>query len=425
MTLIISGSYLEGTISAPPSKSHMQRACAMALLHEGRTVIQNAGYSDDDKSALRIIQSMGASVSADNGSVLVHSAAGGNWPTAVVDCGESGLAARLFSPIASLSANEITITGHGSLLKRSMAPLNDLLPPLGVRLIDFGGLLPYKCKGPLQPGDITVDGSMSSQFLSGLLMALAFAAKSKCSVWVKDLKSRPYVDLTLEVLATFGIHVRNDRYERFEIDPATFMKSADPVNVQIEGDWSSAAVWLAAAAVNGYVRITGLQKESRQADKALTDVLERAGAILQWHDDGIEVCAGKSLQSFDYDATHTPDLFPVMAVMAGACSGISSIKGLGRLIHKESNRKETIVSLLDSLGIAHRTEEQTLYVHGPANWKSVHADGCNDHRIVMAVTLAAIISGKEIHLSGAEAINKSYPDFFRDLAILGGSAIPI
>ncbi len=347
-----------GAITAPPSKSLSQRALAAALLHHGTTVIHGAGNSADEQAAIGIIQQLGAKVVTDmqpNGLQKLTITSFGIQPrTTEIDCGESGLAARLFTPIAALHNGPITITGHGSLLRRPMEGISEILPALGVALKSFDGFLPFTVNGPLVATSLTIDVSGSSQLLSGLLFALTACATVPLTLEVTGLESRPYIDLTLDVLAHFGKPVTHQRYKTFHIDPATHTFS--PAHeITIEADWSSASCLLVAGAIGGEMAVRGLRTGSLQADRAIMTVLQETGANMSIEDNCITT-RRSSLQAFEFDATDCPDLFPALAVLATFCRGDSRISGVHRLFHKESNRVESITELLWSFGIPFRSK---------------------------------------------------------------------
>ncbi len=399
MQAIISPGHMSGVVTIPPAKSMMQRACAAALLHRGTTVITNPGYSDDDKAALSIIQQLGAEVyeTVDNTIEIVGS--GLRPKSEVIHCGESGLSARLFIPIAALSHSDITVTGTGSLLHRPMKEYLQVLPKLGVSVLETNDGLPMVVRGPLQPGNIEIDGSASSQFLTGLLTVYAFTATEPVQILVNDLVSKPYIDLTLQTLRSFGKNIINKDYREFIINPKQ-LAQVDEVNIHIEGDWSAGANFIVAQAMGADVYIKGLNENSVQADATITRVVN-------------------SNMPFEFDATHSPDLFPILSVYAGYCAGRSEIKGLHRLVHKESNRIESIKTMLENLGISFSIADDTLIVQGGKTFKSCTVDAHNDHRIVMAAAIAALQAKGPITINGAEAVSKSYPAFFEDLLSLG------
>lgn len=232
-------SILHGTIMAPASKSSMQRACAAALLCEGASEIINPGKSNDDLAALDVIQKLGARVvKNDDGSLTIYSQ-GVDPAENEINCGESGLGIRMFTPIAALSNKPITINGTGSLLTRPMHFFDEIFPQLGIDIKSQQGKLPLQIKGPLQPADIEVDGSLSSQFLTGLLIAFGASVTKPVTVKVNNLKSKPYIDLTLKVMESFGRKVTHTNYETFYLEPQTI--NYEPQTYTVEGDWSGGA----------------------------------------------------------------------------------------------------------------------------------------------------------------------------------------
>lgn len=421
MLAIINPGYIKGEIKVPASKSMMQRVCAAALLHQGKTIIHNPGVSEDDKAALNIITTLGASISFHDDYIEVISH-GLNPVHNIIDCGESGLAARLFIPIAALSNEPLTITGRGSLLNRSMQIYSDVLPQLGITIEHHNGKLPFIAKGPLHVKDILLDGSESSQFLSGLLFAYAFTAKEKTTITVKNLKSKPYIDLTLQVLNEFGKTVRHEDYQRFIIDPFQWSQK-DEVTITIEGDWSSAANWLVAGAINGDLILRGLNIHSSQADKAILTVLENAKVPVEAGDDYVKVNNMSGVSPFEFDATDCPDLFPPLAVLAACCYGESSITGVHRLMNKESNRVVSIGDMLQEFGIFFSIEDDTMVIDGLRGVEHATIDSYNDHRVVMAAAIGALRARKPVVITDAEAVNKSYPGFFNDLISAGATCI--
>lgn len=409
MNVSLNFTEVTGSVLIPPSKSMMQRVCAAALLHQGKTIVRNYGTSKDDEAAITIIKDLGATVHFTTNEMIVESSGtitgGGN-----INCGESGLSARLFTPIAALGNRPVLITGNGSLPGRPMQFFKDVLEPLGVKMEGFTGYIPFIAEGPLQVQDITVDGSLSSQFISGILFAYAAAAKEAVQVTVTDLVSRPYIDLTLEVLTAFGKNITNDNYQRFIINPVVF-RPANDIQLSIEGDWSSAVFWIAAASIKGSLILTGLEQESVQADKLILEIVQKAGAKLHWQNKKLQISADK-LSAFEVDLTNAPDLFPVLAVLAACCKGNSSIKGLHRLVYKESNRAESIFTLLSLLEVDFFLEGDQMMICGKDSFPAINYINPNDHRMAMAGALAAMRCTGEISIHNAEAVEKSYPDFW-------------
>lgn len=422
MLVTIHPSRLNGHIQAPASKSSMQRACAAALLHKGDSLIHNPGHSNDDKAAVDIIERLGAIIEDRGELLLVHSK--GVAPLKEeINCGESGLSIRMFTPLAALSHRKINISGRGSLVTRPMDFFDEILPLLGVSVNSNNGKLPLQLKGPLQPADIEVDGSLSSQFLTGLLMAYSAAGAAGVTIKVKQLKSRPYIDLTLDVMRRFGLTVPvNRNYAAFEFPVAGTRDKPDTesqtVNYTVEGDWSGGAFLLVAGAIAGPLTVRGLDPGSTQADKAILEALLSANAGMAIDTKGIHMHPA-DMNAFAFDATDCPDLFPPLVALAAYCKGVSTIQGVSRLAHKESDRGVTLQEEFGKMGIRIELDGDLMRVHGGSGVKSATVHSRHDHRIAMACAVAALQASGDVAIQEAGAVKKSYPDFFRDLDTLG------
>lgn len=424
MKVVIKPSGINGVLSAPTSKSSMQRACAAALLHEGETLIYNPGKSNDDLAALDIIQKLGALITAkDDEKIVIHSK--GVQPVSeTINCGESGLSIRMFTPIAALSHQAITINGTGSLLKRPMDFFDEILPQLGVAVTSSNGMLPIKVNGPLQSRDITIDGSLSSQFLTGLLFAFAKAAVAPVTITVVNLKSKPYIDLTLQVMKEFGYEIENNNHESFVIKPVN-PSPHNALNYTVEGDWSGGAFLLVAGAIAGKIVVKGLDPYSTQADKAILQAIIASGATISIEATQIEVAPPATglaaLKPFHFNATDCPDLFPPLVALAAYCNGTSVIEGVSRLAHKESNRGLTLQDEFAKMGIEIILQDDLMMVKGGGGLKGANVHSRHDHRIAMACAVAALKAEGETSIDEAEAINKSYPDFYEHLQLLNAA----
>ena len=420
MRVTIYPSQIKGIVRAPVSKSSMQRALAASLLRKGETVIHNPGHSNDDKAALDIIQRLGATVKIENGKLKVESE--GVKPVAnEINCDESGLGIRMFTPLVALSSKEITINGERSLLTRPMNFFDTFFPQLGVSIQSNHGKLPLVIQGPLQPRNIEVDGSLSSQFITGLLMAYSAANAKDVSIKVNNLKSKPYIDLTLDVMKQFGLKVPvNKNYEEFYFDDPTPDSRLPTHDYTIESDWSSGAFLLVAGAIAGPITVRGLDLTSSQADKAIVDVLMSANAGIAIEAKGIKIHPAE-MNALDFDATDCPDLFPPLVALAAYCKGETTIKGASRLIHKESNRAVTLQEEFGKMGVKIELKDDVMIIHGGKGIKGAKVHSHHDHRIAMACAIASLKAEGETIIEEAGAVKKSYPDFFEDLKHLGAS----
>ena len=402
---------IAGSITAPASKSYAQRAVAAALLAGGETTLTHLDLCNDTRAALDVARRLGASVSHEGTTYTIR---GGLNPVSTkLNIGESGLATRLFTPIASLCHMPITINGEGSILRRPIEMMEEPLQALGVEVISNGGYLPISVKGPMRGGEIHVDGSLSTQFITGLLMTLPLSPNDTV-LHVENLKSRPYVDMTIDLAARFGVAIEHNNYEQFYIAGG---QHYTPCTYNIEGDWSGASCLLVAGATAGSITIRNLNHISLQADLAIIEALARAGAEIITTNSSVTVHGGP-LHAFEFDATDCPDLFPALAALAASCEGTSVLTGTQRLTYKESNRAKTIAEVFGRLGIGvDLSEENTMRITGGPVSSAV-VDSHNDHRIAMAAAVAALSSDDSVVIEGADAADKSYPNFWNDLDTL-------
>lgn len=400
-------SAIRGCIAAPPSKSVAQRAIAMASLANGLSIIDAAGNSEDVVTTINICKTLGADIKKKQDKLFIRG--GIKVPAKVLDCGESGLAIRMFSCIAATLDSEITLTGKGSLKTRPLQSIEDTLVILGADCKTNNGRLPVTIKGPLPGGKAMIDASLSSQVLTGVLAASPLAKKDTC-LYVNNLVSKPYIDLTIDIMRSFGVEAMNHDYENFFIKCGQVYK---PVKMVIEGDWSAAAFWLVAGATGGSIHVKNLKKNTFQADRMILQALISAGAIVEHTDEGIKT-SKQALRAFEFDATHCPDLFPPLVVLAANCTGESRLHGVERLYTKESDRAMILKKIFTKLGIRIYTKGNTMIVKGGhMNTAAVSSHG--DHRMAMAAAIAALNARGTVTILEANAVNKSYPGFFGDL----------
>ncbi len=403
----IKPSKVSGTVVAPSSKSVAQRAIALASMALGQSNILSVGSSDDVLAAISVCKALGARIEQQPDGLLING--GIKVPTAPLNLGESGLSVRMFSAIAATLGQEVVLTGHGSLLNRPMDIVENSLNPLCDYCKTNNGKLPIIVKGSLKGGEVNIDGSISSQVLTGILIASPYAQKDTV-IHVDNLQSRPYIDITLGMMRYFGVEVENDNYQTFIVKTG---QKYQPKTYTVEGDWSGAAFLLVAGAIAGNIIVKNIQINSSQADRAIVDALFYAGAKVSIYENHLEVNS-HNLNGFHFDATHCPDLFPPLVALAAHCEGESRILGVSRLRVKESDRAATLMAEFDKMGLDIKIEGELMIVKGSKpTAASVISHG--DHRIAMATATAALAGNGTIEIDGAECVAKSYPDFFEDL----------
>ena len=397
-----------GRIVAPPSKSVAHRLMICASLKKGKTLIKRVGNSADIIATARCLNSLGAKVTLVGADALIEGITAVE-PGGVLDCGESGSTLRFLMPVACALGANATFTGTQKLLSRPCKPLIDEMQKHGV--IADG----YAFSGKLESGVYEIDASVSSQYITGLLLALPLLNGESKIVMQGSVVSKDYINITLSVLEKAGIH-----YEKSGNSIVIQGNQAYnlPDECAVEGDWSGAAFPLVLGAVSGVVSVGGLDLNSKQGDRQILEILKKAGAKVSVEGDIVRVEKG-DLKGFDYDFENIPDLAPICAVLAARCKGESLFTGVERLKIKESDRVQTTLNTLRAAGaFASFDGEKIKIVGGEINGATY--DGANDHRIVMsAAVLSAVANGKS-KINGWRAIDKSYPEFFKDYCILGG-----
>lgn len=414
-------SILQGSIKAPGSKSIAQRFVAASLLANGESEIKDYPESADCIAALNVAQTLGAVVLKTGLDVRIKGGfpnnddSGIRVPKNQIQCGESGLASRMFTPIAALYNESIEVKGEGSLLTRPFTEFDHVLPALGASCVTSNGRLPVTVSGPLLGGSATLDGSVSSQFLTGLLLALPLA-QSDSELIVKSLTSIPYVQMTMEVAAMAGVEIKTSDFERFVIKGRQQYR---PLKTTVPGDWSGAAFLIVAAAIAAEegMEITNLSTALTQADARIVEVLRSSGVDHVMYSDRL-VVKQSEINAFDFDATNCPDLVPPLVALAAYGNGVTTIKGAKRLLHKESNRAKALQEEFAKANIRVLVREDEIMVY-PSYVRPATLNSHNDHRIAMAAAILGL-GGDKITIQGAESVNKSFPSFFDALISLGG-----
>ncbi|MFB6158438.1 MAG: 3-phosphoshikimate 1-carboxyvinyltransferase [Candidatus Nanohalobium sp.] len=414
----IGNSEVSGTVSAPPSKSYTHRA-VLAGLYADELEVKDPLMSADPRASIRCAESLGAEVEELENSLKIEGVDGEpETPENILDCGNSGTTLRLFTGAAALAEKAAVLTGDKSLVERPNNPLIETLNDLGAETFStkYDGAAPLVVNGKISSGDTCIDGTVSSQFISSLLFCMPLTDEGGRLEIEGELKSRPYVDITIEVLEDMGVEI-NDYMEGFEIPGGQSYSSEE---FQVPGDFSSASYPLAAGALAGKVRVENLYP-SAQGDERILDVLERMGAEVDWNTRaGVAEVSEGVLEGIKFDASDNPDLVPTVAVLASQASGRTEIVNAEHLRFKETDRLEAMATELSIMGAEVEEGEDYLVIDGDrSELEGGEVDGRDDHRVVMALALAGLAAEGETVVDTAECVEISYPGFFSDLEDLG------
>ena len=408
------GGRISGRVTPPPSKSHTHRAFFLAAMAKGRSTIKNMLLSDDTESTLRACGSIGASVIYDVGDVMLD---GGRLqaPDSLVDCRNSGTTMRLFTGICSMFSEEAHITGDDTLIRRPMGPLLDALEQMGVQCDSNDGFPPVMVKGPNKGGEVSIDGSKSSQYATAIIICAPMLENDTIITVTGKMISEPYIDITLDIMRQFGATVEKEG-NVFKIKGDTGYK---PCDYTIPGDPSSAAFPLVAGALGGKVTVHGMDKEGK-GDAGLVEILEDAGCKVKWKDNDVTVKSGWGrIKPMDVDVGNVPDLFPILAVLLSTADGESRLYGAPHLKFKESDRIATTVDMLNAIGADATATDDGCIIRGQKKLKGGRIDAKGDHRILMAAGVASIICEEPVVFEGGRCFDVSYPAFLTDMERIG------
>ncbi len=402
-----------GIVRIPASKSLSHRAviCAglAAIGGDGQSHLNQLGDSEDIRATLSCMETLGAQFANKGDETLVRkNIKPSNATTLIMDCGESGSTLRFLLPIAALQDKSFDFIGHGRLMKRPLEIYERLFTQKNVFYEKHDHKL--SVKGPLTAGEFRLAGNVSSQFVSGLLLALPLLDMDSQIILDTPLESAAYVKLTLDVMRHFDVNILNTNSENYFIPGGQHYKAK---KYQVEGDYSQAAFFLAAGALGCSVSCADMQTESHQGDAAIISLLEKMGAEITWQD-GILTASSKKLSAIDINVSEIPDLVPVLAVLCSIAEGTSHITGAGRLRMKESDRLHAMSTELTKLGAKVTEGLDSLEITGTPWLEGGAVDAHGDHRIAMAMAVAAIRCKNPVTLTGWQHVNKSYPDFWED-----------
>lgn len=413
---------LQGEIRAIPSKSAAHRLLICGALADGPTWVACDGVSQDIEATVRCLTALGAEIRREQGGYAItpidRQRCEGR--PAVLDCGESGSTLRFLLPVAAALGVSALFPMKGRLSKRPLFPLSRELDRHGCKLRYLPEREAWHIAGKLQGGDFTLPGNVSSQFFTGLLLALPLTGENSTLSVTGAMESAGYVEMTLQALQAFRVSIKAQE-TGWAISPQTYHS---PGTVTVEGDWSNAAPWLCAGVIRGEgITVKGLNLHSAQGDRKIIEILSQMGGKVTAAGDAVTVRPAP-LHGIEVDGRNIPDIIPVLAVTAALAEGTTRFHQVGRLRLKESDRLTATVNLLNALGGSAEVEGDTLLVHGRGQLAGGLAEGVGDHRMVMAAAVASVGCETPVTVSTPEAVAKSYPAFFEDFAILRGEGEP-
>ncbi|MBN2334754.1 3-phosphoshikimate 1-carboxyvinyltransferase [Candidatus Bathyarchaeota archaeon] len=417
MKAVVSPGAVYGEVTAPPSKSMTHRAAILAALAEGASMISSPLVCDDTLATVEALKALGAEIVA-TGSGWTITGRPFHSPLSPIDCRESGTTMRLMTAVSALADGDVTLRGGISLSKRPMKPLLNALNAIGVSTSSDSGYPPVtvRGKGGITGGRVEVPGNISSQYISALLMAAPKAERPISLSLTTPLQSKPYVEMTMEAMATFGVKVdAASTMNGFNV-PVGNYHAAD---VAVEGDWSSAAYLLSAGAFAGEVTIRNLDRVSKQADKAIIDVLDEMGARVKIAGK-TATCSMSMLDAIEYDLSDCPDLFPVVAVLCSVAEGTSRLTGIERLRLKESDRVKSMEEGLRRMKVNIKSSEEEAAIKG-GQVSGAEIDPHMDHRVAMSFAVLALAADGATVIRDAECVTKSYPQFWGHLDSVGAN----
>ena len=405
---------VRGSIKVPPSKSLSHRALICASLSRGRSTISNIVFSDDVKATLNALKHIGAKFELQDDKVIVHGIKRIKYDDEVIDCNESGSTLRVLIPLLSLTKKEIIYTGKQSLLKRPQTIYQELFTKDGNTFeVSRDKIM---VNGSIKSNDYVIDGTVSSQFISGLLFALPLLEDDSTITINTRLESKSYVDLTVDILDFYGIDVQ-------EIENGYFIPGNQKYQARdysVEGDYSQSAYHLVAGTLNGVVNVSNLNHESKQGDSKIIDILKSFKSKIIFTENGFTSQLSKT-KGTTVDISDCPDLGPIISLLGSLSEGQTKITNIARLRIKESDRVKSTVATLKALGADITVVNEEIIINGKDSLNGgVTVDSYNDHRIAMMISIASIRCTNEVILTRPMAVNKSYPHFYDDFKHIGG-----
>jgi len=418
----ITPSSVTGEVSAPPSKSYTHRAVILASLATGESLIEDPLLSDDTLYTINACRSLGADIKLESDRLMI-TGTGGQIRVAAsggkIFAGNSGSTIRMVAPLAALAPTRVILDGDTRLRQRPVGDLLSALESLGAnaRSMENNGCPPIEIQGgKLSGGGVTVSGQVSSQHISALLMIAPYTENGLTIKVTNELRSRPYIDITLNAMREFGVEAANQDYKEFLVKGGQRYKGK---HYRIEGDYSSAAYFLAAGAIGGQpVTVKNIKAGSAQGDKNLLNILSAMGCPVVHQKEQVTVYRRDELKGVTIDMGDFPDLVQTVAVVAAYARGKTEMTNIGHLRFKETDRLNATAAEMAKMGIRVDVTDNSMVIYG-GKPKGAEIEAHNDHRLAMSLAIAALFAEGNSIISGAEAVSKSYPRFFSDLAGLG------
>jgi 3-phosphoshikimate 1-carboxyvinyltransferase len=423
MNIVITPKPLHGFITIPSSKSMGHRELICAALAHGDSIVDNVTLSEDIEATCRVLTLLGARIQSQSSRHVgrtcfaIHGGFQCQTQALMADCGESGSTLRFLIPVGIMSGNEVIYSGRGRLAERPLLPYYTLFDQYGISYTTTNGALPLTVRGQLPAGDYALPGNVSSQFFTGLLLALPLAAGDSTVRSTTALESESYIALTLDCLRRHGITIGQPEPGVYVIPGNQQYKNGSFLT---EGDFSQAAFWLTAGILGQAIQCMGLDIASSQGDKAIVSIIRQMGGTLDVSYDGI-TAHPSATTGVVIDAADCPDLVPIVTVLAACSSGQTHIVHAGRVRLKECDRLHAMAVELNKLGADIKEEPEGLVICGVPSLRGGRVQAWNDHRIAMALAVASQRCTGPLHIEGAECVRKSYPAFWQDFAALGGS----
>jgi len=414
-------SAVTGVVSAPPSKSYTHRVMILASLASGESIIQSPLLSDDTLYTIDACRSLGADIALQGNRLKIIGtggqirAADSQW----IFVGNSGSTIRMVAPMAALGQTNVIFDGDSRLRQRPIGDLLSALKSLGVRAYSLGsnGYPPIEIRGGrFNTDEVKISGRESSQHISSLLMIAPYTEEGIRIKIVGGLNSKPYIDITIDAMRAFGVEAVNQDYKEFLVKGGQGYKGR---HYRIEGDYSSAAYFLAAGAIGGKpITVTNLKADSVQGDRYLLNILSEMGCSVEYQKGRVRISRNDELNGVSIDMGDYPDIVPTVAVVAAYAHGKTKITNIGHLRFKETDRLSNTAAELGKMGIRADVTENTLVIYG-GKPRGAEIEAHADHRMAMSLAIAALFASDDSIINGAEAVTKSYPRFFTDLKKLG------